>query len=60
MCHFAAYRNAGLLNIDDKISAHGINDYYAAPNDKAEVFKMLLDLGTAAYLLYNVFFSYIG
>ena len=59
LSHFSAYSNSGLFNVNYYVSAH-FGDYLnVAPDDKAEIFKVLLYLGRAAYPLDYVILTHI-
>ena len=60
LCHFPAYCNSCLLDINNYITCHG--GYYCifAAYHKAEIFKVFFHLGTASDMLYNIFLADIG
>ena len=47
--HFLADGDAGLLDLDDDVSAQGRHHCDGAPGHKAQVLQMLFHLGAAAH-----------
>ena len=58
--HFLADGDAGLLDLDDDVSAQGRHHRDGAPGHKAQVLQVLLHLGIAAHPLDEIFFADVG